>query len=188
MKQLIGIFRIAIYIVMVYYFDISLDPYDLKLWASDMIHGAHTPELRNSDSVWIVQFLVIGASSFYIVQSVVYILIGNALDGKKTGIFSFLKLLISGIIEAARDPYFWSSSDISGGLPQIEKVMQYRDNKMAMMSNKNAVKYMNSTAQLDQLVSSSHLKQSRKVLSYMNNKMAMMTNESAIKWLQDGAK
>jgi hypothetical protein len=188
MKQLIGIFRIALYIVVMYSFDISLDPYDLKLWVSDMIHGAHTPELRNSAIVWFVNFLILGASSFYIIQSLVYILAGSALDGKNTGIFRFLKLFTAGIVDAVRDPRFWSSSDISGGLPQIDKVMQYRDNKMAMMSNKEAISYMNSTAQLDQLVTSTHLKQSRKALSYMNNKMAMMSNESAIKWLQGGAK
>lgn len=188
MKQLIGIFRITLYIVIICSFDISLDPYDLKLWVSDMIHGAHTPELRSSAIVWFVNFLILGASSFYIIQSLVYILAGNALDGKNTGLLRFLKLFVSGIIEAVQDPSFWSSSDISGGLQQVDKVMQYRDNKMAMMSNRDAVSYMSSTSQLDMLVSSSHLKQSRKALSYMNNKMAMMSNESAITWLQGGAK
>ena len=188
MKQLIVIFRIALYLAIIYSFDISLDPYELKLWVSDMIHGAHTPELRNSDIVWFVNLLILGASAFYIIQSVVYILVGNALEGKNTGILRFLKLAFSGVVDAIQDPQFWSSSDISGGLPQVDKVMQYRDNKMAMMSNKEAVSYMSSTSQLDMLVSSSHLKQSRKALSYMNNKMAVMSNDSAIKWLQGGAK
>jgi len=129
MKQLIGIFRIALFIVLIFSFDISLDPFDLKLWVSDMIHGAHTPELRSSDIVWFVNFLILGAASFYIIQSFVYIVVGNSLDGKNTGLFRFLKLIVSGTLEAIRDPHFWASDDTSGGLAQVEKVLSYRYNK-----------------------------------------------------------
>ena len=184
MKQLIGIFRIALFIVLIFSFDISLDPFDLKLWVSDMIHGAHTPELRSSDIVWFVNFLILGAASFYIIQSFVYIVVGNSLDGKNTGLFRFLKLIVSGTLEAIRDPHFWASDDTSGGLAQVEKVLSYRDNKMALMSNREAAEFMRSTGHVDMLLSRPDLKQSRKALSYMNNKMAFMSNDQALNYLK----
>jgi hypothetical protein len=187
-KQLIGIFRIIIYIVAIYSFDFSLDPYDLKIWASDMIHGAHTPELRETASVWLVRFLVLGASSFYIIQSFVYIFIGNALNGKNTGLFRFLRILVRDSVEAIRDPYFWTNSSTGGDLGGIEKVLSYRDNKMALMTNKEAAEYMRGTGHVDMMLNRPDLKQSRKTLSYLNNKIAFMDNESALEFLKGSKK
>lgn len=186
MKQLIGIFRIVLALVLMYGFDVPLtDTFGLKIWVSDLIHGSHAPELRNSGSVSLVMFAILGVFSFYIIQSFVYIFIGSALEGKRTGLFRFLGYVVSGIQGAANNPYFWTSSSSSNDLSRIDEVLKYRDNKMALMDNRQAAEYMKGTGHIEHLMSRRDLKRSRQVLNYVNNKMNLMDNETALNYLKN---
>jgi len=184
MKQLIGIFRIAIYLVLIFTTDISLDPMHLKFWISDMIHGSHAIEFRDSLSVSLVMGPILLIGAFYIIQTIMYIFIGNALEGKNTSPLRFLGILIKDLREVARDPNFWTSDSGSGDLNNIERVLSYRDNKMACMDNKSASEYMSGTGHVDFMLNRPDLKQSRKTLGYMNNKIALMDNETALNYIR----
>ena len=184
-KQLIGIFRVTVYLILMFTFpNLSLDTTDIKYWVSDVIHGSHAPEFRTSTSVSLIMFPILALIGFYIFQTGFYIFIGNALNGKNTSPLRFLGYLITGIQECANDPNFWSSNSNSSDLGSIEKVLSYRDNKMALMSNKEAAEYMKGTGHVDMMISRPDLKQSRKTLSYLNNKVALMDNESALNFLK----
>jgi len=182
-KQLIGVLRVIVALVLMYSFDVSFDPYDLKLWISDLIHGAHTPELRNSDSVAMAMIPFALVAGFFIIQTILYITV-PALQSRNTSIFNFTKHSFVAIIENLRDPHFWASSSESGNLDRVNEVLSYRDNKMAMMNNSQAVDFMRGTGHVDMLLSRPDLKQSRKALSYMNNKMSMMSNEQALNFMK----
>ena len=186
-KQLIGVIRVIVALVLMYKFEFSFDPYDLKLWISDLIHGAHTPELRSSDSVAYAMIFVLGVASFFIIQTLLYIFI-PALQNRNTSIFNFARHSFIAVIENLQDPYFWSSSSEGGNLDAVNKVLSYRDNKMAMMNNEQAAEFMRGTGHVDMLLSRPDLKQSRKALSYMNNKMAMMTNEQGLNFMKGQSK
>lgn len=184
MKQLIGIFRVAIYLILVFTTDISLDPLDLKFWISDIIHGSHATEFRDSLSVNFILFPILAIISFYIIQTILYIFIGNALDGKNTNPLRFLGYVVSGLRDCVNDTNFWTSSSDSGDLNNIERVLSYRDNKMALMDNRSAAEYMQGTGHVDLMISRPDLVQSRKTLSYMNNKIALMDNETALNYIK----
>jgi len=184
-KQLIGIFRVTVYLIIFFAFpNFGFDATDLEYWISDMIHGSHAPEFRESASVILVKLPILFLFGFYIFQTGFYIFIGNALNGKNTGPLRFLGYLITGIQECANDPNFWSSNSNGSDLGGIEKVLRYRDNKMALMSNKEAAEYMKGTGHVDMMISRPDLKQSRKTLSYLNNKVALMDNETALNFLK----
>lgn len=186
MKQLIGIFRIALALVLMYVFELPItDTFELKCWVSDLVHGSHTSNFRETGSVSVIMFLILGVFSFYIIQSFIYIFIGQALEGKRTGLFRFLGYVFSGLRDCANDPYFWSSSSESGDLSRIDEVLSYRDSKMALMSNREAAEYMKGTGHVEHLMSRRDLKRSRKVLSYVNNKMNLMDNETALNYLKN---
>lgn len=182
-KQLIGFLRIAIVFGLAWGFDLSLNAYDLKLYVSDLVNGAHTPELRDSLTVSSIMLIVLGLFSFYLIQSLIYIFV-PALQEKNTSLFNFIKHSVRALGEIGRDPYFWSNSSNDGDLSRINEVLSYRDNKMAMMSNSQAVDFMRGTGHVDMLLSRPDLKQSRKALSYMNNKMSFMSNESALNFMK----
>lgn len=184
MKQLIGIFRITVYLVLVFTTNISLDPMDLKFWVSDMIHGSHAIEFRDSLSVSLVTGPILAIVSFYIIQTILYIFIGNALDGKNTSPLRFLRYLIRDLRKVSRDPNFWASDSGSSDLSNIERVLSYRDNKMALMDNRSAAEYMSGTGHVDLMISRPELRQGRKTLSYMNNKIALMDNETALNYIR----
>ncbi len=183
-KKLIGIFRVSVYLIALLVFDFEFSVTGLKFWVSDIIHGAHTAELRNSLSVNSVMFIILAIASYYIIQTLFYIFVGNDLNGKNTGLLRFLKYFIAGIRQNMTDPNFWSNN-ASGDLSNIERVVNYRDNKTAFMSNKEASEYMKGTGHVDMMMSRPDLKQSRKTLSYLNGKMAFMDNETAINFLKN---
>lgn len=183
-KQLIGIFRVTIYLILAFFFAKEMDAINVEYFVSDIIHGSHTAEFRESTSVKLIMLPILFIFGFYIIQTILYIFIGNALNGKSTGPLRFLGYLITGIQECANDPNFWSSSSNSSDLGNIEKVLSYRDNKMALMSNKEAAEYMKGTGHVDMMISRPDLKQSRKTLSYLNNKVALMDNETALNFLK----
>lgn len=183
-KQAIGYFRVIVYLVLLFTTNISMNTMDLKFWVSDMIHGSHTIEFRDSLSVSIVFGTILAFVGFYIIQTFVYIIIGNDLSGKNTGILRFLYYVIRDLIRVSKDPDFWSSDSKGGDLNNIERVLSYRDNKMAFMSNKEAAEYIRGTGHVDMLLNRPDLKQSRKTLSYLNNKMAFMDNETALNFLK----
>lgn len=184
-KQSIGLLRITLYLVLIYFFDISfIEPGNMKFWVSDMIHGSHADEFRVTISVTLVMIILLSLISFYAIQTVLYILIGNALDEKNTSLFRFLRIVIRDLRECANDSNFWTSNSGSGDLNNIERVLSYRDNMMALMDNKAATEYMSGTGHVDFMMSRPDLKQSRKALSYMNNKMALMDNETALNYIK----
>jgi hypothetical protein len=184
-KKLIGILRLIAYFVFVYAFDMGFDAYDLRLWVSDMIHGAHTPALRGTTSVSLIVLAVMAPVCYYIIQTVLYIIVGNELNGKNTSLLRFLKYVVSGLRECANNPHFWSNDSGSNNLSSVEEIIKYRDSKMAFMSNKDAAEYMKGTGHLDMMMSRPDLKQSRKTLSYLNGKLAFMDNESGLKFLKN---
>jgi hypothetical protein len=189
MKQLIGIFRIALVLILMYGFELPImDPFKIQCWLSNLIHGAHTAEFRDSASVSLGMFVILGVMSFYIIQSFVYIFVGHALEGKNTGLFRFLGYVVSGLRECANDPYFWTSSSSNSDFSRIEDVLKYRDSRMKLMSNKEAAEFMRGTGNVEHLLNNKDLKRSRKVLSYMNNKMNLMDNECALEYLKNGSK
>jgi len=183
-KQEIGIFRLIVFLVLMFTTNISMDTMDLKFWISDMIHGSHALEFRNSMSVSLFMGPILAVMSFYIAQTGIYLFIGRALEGKNTGLIRFLGYVIKGLQECANDPNFWSSSSSDSNYDNIEKLLKYRDNKMAFMSNREAAEYMKGTGHIDMMISRPDLKQSRKTLSYLNNKTAFMSNESALNFLK----
>jgi len=189
MKQLIGIFRIALVLILMYGFELPImDTFKMECWLSELFHGENTAELRDSASVSFSMFFILGVMSFYIIQSFVYIFVGHALEGKNTGLFRFLGYVVSGLRECANDPYFWSSSSSSSDFSRIEDVLKYRDSRMKMMSNREAAEFMRGTGNVEHLLNNKDLKRSRKVLSYMNNKMNLMDNERALEYLKNGEK
>lgn len=186
MKQLIGIFRIALLMVLAYVFKLPiLDPFEIKIMISKLVHsGQYTSEFRDSLSVNLIMFVILGLMCFYILQSLIYIFLGHALEGKRTGLFRFLGYVVSGLRECARDPYFWTRSSGSDDFSRLEDVLKYRDNKMAFMDNKRAAEYMKGTGHIEHLMNRKDLKQSQKTLSYLNNKVAFMDNERALDYLR----
>lgn len=183
-KQLIGLFRVAVFLMLIFTTNISFDVMDLKFWVSDMIHGSHAAQFRNSMSVTFVMIPILALASFYIIQTILYVFIGNALAGKNTSPLRFLRLSISGLRDCVNQPNFWSSNSGSGDLSNIERVLSYRDNKMALMDNETATEFMSGTGHVDFMMSRPELKQSKKTLSYMNNKMALMDNETALNYIK----
>jgi len=183
-KQLIGIFRVAISLVAILFFDLP-SVYEFKLWVSDMIHGGYTQELRNTTSVSLVMFISLGILSFYILQTILYIFVGSALNGRNAGIVNFIKHSFKSIREISNGGHFWTKSSENGSLDRINDVLKYRDNKMAMMSNSQAVDLMKKTGHVDAIMSQSDLPQSRKALSYLNNKVALMDNKQALEFIQN---
>ena len=181
-KRLIVVFRIVAYLVVIIFFTKEIDSFEFENFISDIIYGAHTAEFRDKAVIVIFEILYYGILSFYIIQTLAYIMCGDALDGKNTSIFRFIKLAIIGLRDAINDP--WSSSSSDSGYSNIENILKYRDNKMAFMSNKEAAEYMKGTGHIDMMISRPDLKQSRKTLSYLNNKMSFMSNESALNFLK----
>jgi hypothetical protein len=184
-KQLIGILRVIACLVFVYYFDINFEMRDLKFWVSDMIHGAHTIEFRDTTSVGLVMFPILASVSYYFIQTAMYIFVGNELDGKDTSLLRFFKYVVSGIRECINDPHFWASDPGNGSLNNVEELIKYRDGKMAFMSNADAADYMKGTGHLDLMMSRPDLKQSRKALGYLNGKLAFMDNKSGLEFLKN---
>lgn len=183
-KQLIGFLRLVIVFGIAWILNLSFSAYDLKLFVSDLVHGAHTPELRDSVSVNTIMIVVLGLFSFYVLQSLVYLLV-PAVQERNTSLINFIKLSVKALGEIGKDPYFWTNGSNDGNLENINRVLSYRDNKMALMSNEKAVEFMKGTGHIDMLLSRPDLKQSRKALSYLNNKMAFMSNESALNFMKD---
>lgn len=183
-KQAIGYFRLTIVLILMFAFNLSLDFNGLEKWVSDMIHGSHSIEYRDSTIVSIVMGPILIISGFYIFQTLIYIFVGGSLDGKNTSLLRFVGYVISGIRGCVTDKHFWLDDSGDGRLNNIERVISYRDNKMAFMSNKEAAKYMKGTGHIDMMISRPELKQSRKALSYLNNKMAFMDNEAAVRFLK----
>lgn len=183
-KRLIGFLRVIFYLILFVLLNLPISNFEVKLFISDLIHGSHGFEVRDTMGVKLVTFLYFGINSFFIIQTLMYIFIGGALNNRNTSIFRFFKLLISGIREMSQTQNFWTNSSTSVATDQIERVIQYRDNKIALMSNREAVEYMKGTGHIDFMMSRPDLKQNKKVLSYMNGKMAFMDNETAVNFLK----
>jgi hypothetical protein len=66
----------------------------------------------------------------------------------------------------------------------IERVRQYRNSKISLMSNETAAKELKSTMLLDG-VESLGGKHSKRAAEYVNSKLSMMDNESALKWIKE---
>lgn len=185
-KQIIGIFRITLILVLVYYFKLPvMDPDEIKFYVSDLIHDGHNSEQRNSTSVSIIMFFILGIMSFYIFQTLFYIFIGGALQNRNTSIFNFVRHMYKAFKEIRSDKYFWTNSEQLSDTSRIDELLTYRDNKMAFMTNKQASKLLKKTSHVDAMKNNPELTQSQKTLSYINNKIAFMDNKSALEWIQN---
>lgn len=187
MKPLIGIFRIAMVFVLGYGFGLPiLDTFEIKIMVSKLVHsGEFSDEFRNSASVSFIMFVILSVISFYIIQSFVYIFAGSSLEGKNTGLFRFIGYVISGLRECFYYHYFWSTNTNTADYSRIEDVLSYRDNKMALMTDKEAAEYIKGTGHLEYLMTRKDLKHSRRMLSYLNNKLAFMDNEMGLDYLKN---
>ena len=180
-KTLIGLIRVLIFIPLAYYLDLSLDSYELKLWLSNLIHGGTEEVMRESTSVAFGMIVILGAASFFVIQTLVYLFIGHNLEGKRTGIFSFIKHAVVGLFEVGIP----STPHTRENLSNIDRVLSYRDNKMSFMDNARAAEFMKGTGHVDMMISQPGLKNSQKTLSYLNNKMAFMSNDRAMDFLKN---
>lgn len=71
---------------------------------------------------------------------------------------------------------------------EIDKFLNWRDNKMKYMSYKDSVKMMNDTSILNTLNEGSKNKEVRKTLDYINNKMKYMSYPDSLKFLKGDKK
>jgi len=184
-KQLIGVFRLLLAAILFVVLDVPSDPFEYKLMISELIHGGYSAELRNTAIVSIVMAVSLGILSFYILQSVIYIFVGSALNGRNTSIFNFFRHVFKSFGEMRNDPHFWTSDSNGGGTNSLQNVLSYRDNKMAMMNNAQAAEVMKKTSHVDSFLANPDHPQSKKVISYLNNKVAMMDNKTALEYLQN---
>jgi hypothetical protein len=79
-------------------------------------------------------------------------------------------------------PYERSSG--SSGYDNIERVLHYRDGKIANMGVADAANYIKGTGHIDHMMARTDLPQSQKTLSYLNNRLGNMGNDDAIKFLK----
>lgn len=184
-KQVIGIFRVLMYLAVIYLFGNNIPGvFEVKLYISEWIHGDITPEHRNSGSVSVIMFVILGIASFYILQTVIYVFIGGALNNRNTSILNLIRHIFRSLKEIGQSKNFWTSGKEENDYEQIRKIMKYRDNKMALMNNAEAAKLLKETGSLDQMYHAKDLPQYRKTLSYINNKAAFMTNEQALDYIR----
>lgn len=167
-----------------YVLDLNFSNQEYEFWLYDLFYGSHTFELRKAGSglVTFIGLISYGLASFYIIQTLIYLWIGPALEGKNTGVLRFFKYVIIGLRDCANES--WTSGTSDSNLSNIENILKYRDNKMAFMSNKDAAEFMRGTGHIDMMLSRPDLEQSRKTLSYLNNKIAFMSNESALNFIK----
>lgn len=183
-KVAIGYLRVIGYLLLGYFLDLPSSD-EIKFYISDLYHGSHIPDARNSLSVQITMLVILELASFYVIQTVVYIFIGNALQGYNTSPCNFIKHVIAALRKMNNDKYFWTSDSSNSDYKNIDALLRYRDNKMALMNNDQAAELMKRTSHIDMLRNSSDLPQSKKALSYLNNKIALMDNEGALKYIQN---
>lgn len=179
-KRIIGIFRLIVTLILGYGFNMPiLEPFQFECEIAEFYYGDNNSILREMWPVRLTMFVYLLLASFYIMQTFMYLRIGRALNRKDTGIVRFFKLLIHGIQEM---PYTHSTS--SSGYDNIERVLRYRDGKMANMGVADAAKYMAGTGHIDQMMTRKDLPQAQKALSYLNNRMGNMGNDDAIEFLR----
>lgn len=183
-KVATGYIRVIIYLTACYFFDIP-SIYEVKLYITDLYYGEYSQEYRDSGLVHFSMFLILSVLSFYIIQTIIYIFVGHALQNRNTSPFNLLRHVWKAILQIKSDKYFWTSDSTSCNFRNIDELLSYRDNKMAMMSNADAAVILKKTSHIDTLRGSADLPQSKKVLSYLNNKVALMDNESALKYIQN---
>ncbi len=187
-KQLIGIFRIGVYLVIVFFYAREFDNFNFKFWISDLIYGSHSEEFRGKILIDLIMLVYYGIISFYILQTFLYISIGSALQDKRTGLFRFIGMFFSAVWEISQNPHLWFTSSGSRTKSNIERVLEYRDAKMSNMTNEQAVKFMSGTAHVDFMMTRPDLKQHSRALNYMDSKMSSMDNETALKYIKGQSK
>lgn len=77
----------------------------------------------------------------------------------------------------------WDSSS-SSDFSEIEKMKQWRDNKMKFMSYEESAQLMRDTSIINNLGSNSDYPEAKKTLEYLNNKMRFMSYEDSVKFLK----
>jgi hypothetical protein len=78
----------------------------------------------------------------------------------------------------------YSSSNFS----EIEKLKDWRDNKMKFMSYQDSAQLMRDTSTINNLEESSKHPEARKTLDYINNKIRFMSYPDAVKFLRGDKK
>jgi hypothetical protein len=113
-------------------------------------------------------------------------------------LYLFFYLLISGAYYLAAWEYpisFFESNSKGKGITvygnptygNINRIVNYREEKMGMMTNEQKVRFLMETSKLDNLYSSSGANTQR-TLNYINARLGMMSNEKGLDFLKNGIK
>lgn len=100
--------------------------------------------------------------------------------------FSIWTIWVSITVFYFNTDFFERNSNYSGNYDQIEKLKEYRDNKMKFMSYKDAADLMRKTAVINNLDENNP--QARKTLDYINNKIRFMSYKDAVEFLNGSKK
>ena len=69
----------------------------------------------------------------------------------------------------------------------INRILQYREDKMGLMTNEERVRFIMETSKLDNLYTSSGAN-TKKTLEYINGRLGLMSNDEGINYLKNGIK
>jgi hypothetical protein len=100
--------------------------------------------------------------------------------------FSIWTIWVSITVFYFNTGFFERNSNYSGNYDQIEKLKEYRDNKMKFMSYKDAADLMRKTAVINNLDEKNP--QARRTLDYINNKIRFMSYKDAVEFLNGSKK
>jgi hypothetical protein len=100
--------------------------------------------------------------------------------------FSIWTIWVSITVFYFNTGFFERNSNYSGNYDQIEKLKEYRDNKMKFMSYKDAADLMRKTAVINNLDQNNP--QARKTLDYINNKIRFMSYKDSVEFLNGSKK
>jgi hypothetical protein len=179
-KRIVGVFRLLVVAILSFGFGLPiLEPFQLECNVTEFIYEDNNPELRAMWPVQLTLFVYLLLASFYIFQTFMYLRLGRAMNGKDAGIVRFFKLTFKALRELPYD-----TTPTLGGYNNIERVLRYRDSKMANMGVEDAANYMRSTGHIDHMMTRTDLPQSQKALSYLNGRMGNMGNDDAIEFIK----
>lgn len=182
-KRIIAIFRVVIVAILSFVFGLPLlEPFKLECSVAEFYFGDNNSNLRAMWPVQLTMFVYLLLASIYIVQTFLYLRIGSAMNGKDSSIIRFFKLSLKALQEFPDN----SSPSTGEKHENIERVLRYRDGKLANMGVADAADYMKGTGHIDHMLTRSDLPQAQKSLDYLNGRLGNMGNDDAVEFLRGG--
>jgi hypothetical protein len=113
-------------------------------------------------------------------------------------LYLFFYLLISGAyyLAAWEYPISFFESNSKGkeiivygnsNFANINRILNYREEKMGLMTNEEKVRFLMETSKLDNLYTSSGAN-TKRTLNYINDRLGMMSNDKGLDFLKNGIK